>query len=471
MDIEKLKGFIAKKWDESIVSELSEYIKIPCQSPAFDPEWEKNRYFDQALDLMTAWCRKQDLTGLSLEVVKLEKRTPLLLIEVVGSGNRQDETILLYGHLDKQPETEGWDDDKGPWKPVLQADKLYGRGGADDGYAVFSAISAIKALQEQGFSHARCVIIIEACEESGSYDLPAYLDALKDRLGEPGLVVCLDSGCGNYDQLWLTTSLRGFISGNLSAHIITEGIHSGSGSGIVPSSFRILRQILNRLEDAETGKILIKELNVEIDAGVAAEAKKAANVLGSDLKASYPFVEGAVAVSNENNELVLNRTWRPALSYIGVNGFPKDGAVGNVLRPFSVLNLSLRLPPSINAEAVQNILKDVLEKDPPYQAEVNFKLQAAVSGWVAPKLESWLKDCLNSASQTYFGKEEIYMGEGGSIPFMNILSNMFPKAQFVITGVLGPHSNAHGPNEFIHIPTAKKVTCCVAEVIKAFSSK
>lgn len=471
MDKEKLKTYIAKKWDESIVAELSDYIKIPCQSPCFDKEWEKNRYFDQALDLMISWCKRQNLTGLSLEVVKLEKRTPLLLIEVAGNGKLKDETILLYGHLDKQPEMEGWDADKGPWKPVFKNDKLYGRGGADDGYAVFSAISAIKALQEQDISHARCVIIIEACEESGSYDLPAYLEDLKDRLGKPGLVICLDSGCGNYDQLWLTTSLRGFLAGKLNAHILTEGIHSGNGSGVVPSSFRILRQLLNRVEDANTGEILINALNTEIDSEIAAEAKKAAKVLGAGLKSSYPFVAGATAVSDEDDELVLNRTWRPSLSYIGMDGIPKSGVAGNVLRPYSSLNLSFRLPPSIDAKAIQNTVKETFEKDPPYQAEIKFELQSAVSGWVAPKLEKWLKECLSTASQNYFGNEEIYMGEGGSIPFMNILSNMFPSAQFVITGVLGPHSNAHGPNEFIHIPTAKKVTCCIAEVIEAFSSR
>ena len=194
-----------------------------------------------------------------LEVIRLEGRTPLIFFEVPATrsdASGSAETVMFYGHLDKQPEFNGWRHDLGPWTPKYEDGKLYGRGGADDGYAVYAALTAIQSLDAQGIPRPRCVGLIETCEESGSVDLPAYIQALKARLGQVGLVVCLDSGAGNYDQLWLTTSLRGMVSGVLKVEILTEGVHSGDASGLVPSSFRIMRQVLDRLEDSATGRLL-----------------------------------------------------------------------------------------------------------------------------------------------------------------------------------------------------------------------
>ncbi len=466
MDASQAKQFIDAKWDAEIVPQLVEYVRIPNKSPMFDADWVANGHMDRAVALMEAWARAQDIPGMTLEVVRLEGRTPLIFIEVpAANSGRDDDCVLLYGHLDKQPEMTGWDAGKGPWEPVIEGDRLYGRGGADDGYALFGSLAAVMALQAQGAPHARCVVLIEACEESGSYDLPYYVDHLAARIGKPSLIVCLDSGCGNYEQMWLTTSLRGMTGGNLRVDVLDEGVHSGDASGVVASSFRILRQVLSRLEDETTGRILPGELHAEIPAQRLEQAKRSAEVLGTDVYSKFPFVGGMRPMNDDLAELVLNRTWRPALSITGVGGLPALDSAGNVLRPFTAVKLSLRLPPTADAIKAGEFLKNLLEKDPPYGARVSFQLEKAGSGWNAPALAPWLEQSVDEASRTFFGPPPAYMGEGGSIPFMGMLGEKFPGAQFLITGVLGPHSNAHGPNEFLHIPTGKRVSACVAKVI------
>jgi acetylornithine deacetylase/succinyl-diaminopimelate desuccinylase-like protein len=467
MDTARLSGFIGGLWDGEIVPQLVEYIRIPNKSPMFDAQWVEHGYMDQAVALLERWARGKlaGLPGATLEVVRLPGRTPLIYIDVPATLAGCDETVVLYGHLDKQPEMTGWAEGLGPWTPVLKGDKLYGRGGADDGYAMFGSLAALLALAEQGVPHARCVIMIEACEESGSYDLPFYVDHLAARIGSPSLVVCLDSGCGNYDQLWLTTSLRGMTGGELTVQVLEEGVHSGDASGVVPSSFRILREILSRLEDPATGRIKPEELYVEIPPQRVEQARRSTEVLGEAVYDKFPFVEGMRPVTDDLVELVLNRTWRPQLAVTGVGGMPALESAGNVLRPFTAVKLSLRVPPTLNGSKAGKFLKELLEKDPPYGAKVTFKLEKDGSGWNAPQLSPWLEQAVAEASEHYFGAPAAYMGEGGSIPFMGMLGEKFPQAQFLITGVLGPHSNAHGPNEFLHIPTGKKVSMVVAEVV------
>ncbi len=462
MDSKKISDSVGALWDAQIVPQLIDYIRIPNKSPMFDADWQQHGHMDAAVALMEAWAKSQPIPGMQVEVVRLPGRTPLIFIEIPGQC---DDVVLLYGHLDKQPEMSGWAEHLGPWTPVLEGDRLYGRGGADDGYAIFGTLAAIRALHEQGVPHARCVVMIEACEESGSYDLPYYVDHLAARIGKPSLIVCLDSGCGNYDQLWLTTSLRGMAGGNLVVKVLDEGVHSGDASGIVASSFRILRQLLSRLEDQASGRILPSELHVEIPAQRIAQAQRTAQVLGSEVYDKFPFVEGMQPMTADLAELVLNRTWRPALSVTGVGGLPALDSAGNVLRPFTAVKLSLRLPPTLDAKQAGEFVKRLLEADPPYGAHVTFELEKAGSGWQAPALAHWLEQSVEQASQTYFGAPVAYNGEGGSIPFMGMLGEKFPGAQFLITGVLGPHSNAHGPNEFLHIPTGKRVSMCVAQVI------
>lgn len=468
MDNARIAAYLDRKWDEDIVPQLVDYIRIPNKSPMFDPDWVAHGHMDAAVALMERWAKAQAIPGLVVEVLRLEGRTPLIYLEIPASGESIGaDTVLLYGHLDKQPEMTGWDADLGPWTPVLKGDKLYGRGGADDGYAIFGSLAAVMALQEQGLPHARCVILIEACEESGSYDLPAYVDHLAERIGKPSLVVCLDSGCGNYEQLWCTTSLRGLAGGNLTVKVLSEGVHSGDASGIVPSSFRVLRDLLSRLEDEATGKLKLDDLYVEVPEERREQARKVAEVLGTEVYDKFPLLPGMSPMDSDPAELVLNRSWRPALSITGADGLPPLASAGNVLRPFTAVKLSLRLPPTLDGKQAGQLLKDVLLRDPPYGAEITLELEKSSSGWNAPAQAPWLKQAIDDASQAAFGKPAVYVGEGGSIPFMGMLGEKFPGAQFMITGVLGPHSNAHGPNEFLHIPTGKRVTACVSHVLLA----
>jgi acetylornithine deacetylase/succinyl-diaminopimelate desuccinylase-like protein len=464
MDHARVTSFMETMWETDILPTLTEYIAIPNKSPAFDAKWAEHGHMDKAVALFERWAREKitAFPGATLEVVRLPERTPLIFIEVPGTVK---DTVLLYGHLDKQPEMKGWAEGTGPWRPLRNDDKLYGRGGADDGYAMFAAISALLALKEQGIAHARAVIVIEACEETGSPDLPFYIDHLSDRIGTPSLVVCLDSGCGNYDQLWLTTSLRGIAMGNLTIRVLTEGVHSGDASGIVPSSFRIGRALLSRIEDEATGEMKLADIFVQVPPERIEQAKQAAKILGKDVYAKFPFAGATAPMASDLAELVLNRTWRPELAVTGMDGYPQPENAGNVLLPYSTLKLSLRLPPTCDAAQATAAMKKALERDPPYGAEIAFEAEEGQSGWNAPKLSPWLKTSLDAASNTYFGKPTAFMGEGGSIPFMAMLGEKYPSTQFVVTGVLGPHSNAHGPNEFLHIPMAKKVSGCIAAVL------
>jgi len=462
MNPAKVRDFVNKQWDEQVVPRLTEYIKIPCKSPLFDAQWAEHGHIDRAVDLMTAWAKTQRIAGMTIEVVRLEGRTPLIFIDIPGEG---DDCVVLYGHLDKQPEMTGWAPHLGPWTPVLEGDKLFGRGGGDDGYAIFGSLTALAALEEQGVPRSRCVVMIEACEESGSYDLPYYVEHLAGRIGKPSLVVCLDAGCGNYDQLWLTTSLRGMCGGSLRVQVLDEGVHSGDASGVVASSFRIIRQLLSRLEDETTGKVKPKDLYVEIPAQRLEEARRAADALGEALYSKFPFADGTTPVSGDLTELTLNRTWRPTLSITGADGLPALQNAGNVLRPFTAVKVSMRLPPTLDGAAASERVKRLLEADPPYGAKVTFEAEKPATGWNAPAVAPWLERSLDGASREFFGRPPALMGEGGTIPFMGMLGARFPEAQFLITGVLGPRSNAHGPNEFLHVPTGKRVTMIVAQVV------
>ncbi|MDH3296181.1 MAG: M20/M25/M40 family metallo-hydrolase [Acidimicrobiia bacterium] len=470
MDEVKGQRLIADLWADEIVPQLHAYIEIPALSPAFDPVWERSGHIEQAVQLVVDWMQRQPIEGMAVNVQRLDGRTPLVVAEIEPfgpSGGSLPEITVLYGHLDKQPEMIGWDEGLGPWTPVMRGTRLYGRGGADDGYAVFASLAAVAAVQAAGGSHGRLLVLIEASEESGSHDLPAHIDALSDRLGDVGLVVCLDSGCANYDTLWLTTSLRGVVSGRLQVDIVTQGLHSGGYGGVVPSTFRIIRRLLDRVEDAADGRILIEAANVEIPAHRVAEAESTAALLGQAALRNVPFVEGAGPAVDTVVDGLLAKTWRPSLSYIGADGLPPTGQAGNVLRPSTTLKLSLRIPPTADPELVKRQLARTLTVDPPYGAAVVFEGGEAAPGWNAPDLSPWLQSALDQASKNHFGQPMQLYGEGGTIPFMGMLGEKFPSAQFVITGVLGPGSNAHGPNEFIDVAYAETLTGCLAAVLDA----
>jgi acetylornithine deacetylase/succinyl-diaminopimelate desuccinylase-like protein len=440
-------------WDKRVLPALAEYTRIECLSPAFDPDWAERGALTEAAELLCAWTQEQD-GGLITEVVQLPGRTPVLLVENGGSGD----PILIYGHMDKQPPLGDWRPGLSPFEPVFEGDLLYGRGTADDGYALFAAVTGLLAAEG---GRGRVVILIEASEESGSPDLSAYVEHLRARIGTPSLVICLDSGCLSYDRLWLTSSLRGNLVASVRVDVLTEGVHSGAGGGVVPSSFRILRRILSRVEDETTGEILLPELR---GAGVPHDLEASLRAAAEEFPDSaLPAVDGLRLAGGGAGDRLVARAWSAALEVIGMDGIPAVRDGGNVLRPFTTAKLSLRLPPDVDAQAAADALISAVTTDE--GAHITIDLEGVANGWVAPPLDGNNRAALERASQASFGQPVGFHGEGGTIPFLADLKRSFPSTQFVATGVLGPHSNAHGPNEFLHIPMAKAVTQAVTELL------
>lgn len=464
MNIPQLQTFVAQSWERDVLPSLMDFIRIPALSPNFDPAWAEHGVLDQAAEFAKNWCDNLALAGLLSEIVRLPGRTPLLWVEIPGDIPA---TALFYGHLDKQPEAGGWRDGLGPWQPVIEDDKLYGRGAVDDGYALYTALTAIRACKEQGVAHPRCVLLIECSEESGSPDLPAYLDFLATRIGTPDLVIGLDSGCGDYQRLWVTTSLRGLLNGVLDVAVLTEGVHSGDAGGVVASSFRIIRHLLDRLEDSAGGEILPRQFHTAIPPERVAQTHRAAAVLGDAVYTKFPSVAGLQPLGQDPAELLLKRAWHPALAVTGADGLPPTAGAGNQLRVHTALKLSLRLPPGVAANTAALELKNLLEADPPHAAHVSFTPEQAAPGWNAAPPAAWFEAVLHRSSQAHFGNDAVFLGEGVTIPFAHLLGSRYPAAQFLITGVLGPASNAHGPNEFLHLAAARKLTACLAQILAA----
>jgi acetylornithine deacetylase/succinyl-diaminopimelate desuccinylase-like protein len=464
-------SFSNRFWNEVAIPGLSEFIKIPCKSLTFDADWKRSGHVMAAANLLADWAKAQNLPGFKSEIVQLKNCTPLLYIEIIGSAG-SDNTTLFYGHLDKMPESEGWEKGLSPWNPVIRDNKLYGRGSVDNGYALFTLVAALKILENQNIPYGRIVILIESGEESGSPHFPAYLQHLHERIGNPKLILCLDAGCHSYDRLWCTNSLRGIIEGTLKVSILRENVHSGSASGIIPSSFRIMRQLLNRIEDEDTGEILLKSCNVKIPGEYKKQAKALAQFFGKSFYEAFPLMPNMQPVTDEIDELILNRNWRPTLSVIGAEGLPTVQNAGSVIRPYTSLQLSLRIPPLCKVAEVEKEFKEVLEKDPPYGAEVSFLSPGGNAvGWCAPVMSKSLQEAIDMSSLEYFGNEPLYSGEGGSIGVIPLMQEFFPQAQYLVTGLLsGPGANEHGPNESLDISAAKKFTCCMAKILKSYDN-
>jgi len=468
MNLQLLRSRIDSLWDQSILPQLQDYIRIPNKSPHFDAGWEAAGHMEAAVQLMARWCRQLPLPGMSVEIRRIPGRTPLLYVDIPGE---MPDTVLLYGHLDKQPEFTGWAPGLSPWEPVIRDGKLYGRGGADDGYALFGSLAAILALKEQGVPLARCVLLIEASEESGSIDLPAHLESLGDALGEPSLVVCLDAECCDYERLWCTTSLRGNLTGRLEVRVLTEGVHSGMGTGIAATPFRIAQQLLARLEDPASGEVRVPELQVDIPADRREQIQAAAATLGETVAGKLPWAGSTAPVSRDPAQLITNYTWRATLAVTGADGLPPVADAGNVLLPMVALKLSMRLPPTCDGARAARVMKELLERNPPYGAQVRFDIDPPTDGWNAPSFAPWLERSIQRASREIYGREPMNAGCGGTIPFMAMLGLRFPRTQFFITGVLGPQANAHGPNEFLHLAYVKQLTAALSLVLEDHATR
>lgn len=456
-------------FERDAVETLTAYAAIPSLSPMFDERWAASGHIEEAIQLLAEWARARALGSFDVRIHRLDGRTPVLVVTVEQTDEGAG-TAVLYGHLDKQPPLGDWSHGLEPFVPVRRGDRIYARGIADDGYSTFSALLAIEAMEAHGIAHSRCVVLIEASEESGSPDLDAYLDHLKDHLGEVELMICLDSGALTYDRLWVTTSLRGVLNVEVNIKVLAQGQHSGSASGVVPSSFRILRQLLDRLEDAATGEVLVPELRADIPIEQVSAARAVAEEFGDIIARELPTLEGVELMGLNAEERILRRTWYPTLSIVGMGDIPAPNIAGNVLRPQTTCVLSFRLPPNVDANVAKNAVEKILTSDVPSSAKVALSHWNTGSGWVAPPLAPWLSLALDNASTAAFGRPAGFTGEGGSIPFLASLARRYPKVQFVATGVLGPQSNAHGIDEMIDLPMAVGVTNAVITVLGAFAS-
>jgi acetylornithine deacetylase/succinyl-diaminopimelate desuccinylase-like protein len=444
-------------FERDALETISTFATIPCLSPSFDTEWVRNGHIDRAIELLSDWALARNFANFDVEIHRLENRTPVLVVTIAATAPG-DGTAVLYGHLDKQPPLGDWSEGLGPYDPVRRDDRLYARGVGDDGYSTFSALLAVEAMETQNIPHSRCVVLIEASEESGSPDLEAYLDYLKDHLGRVKLMICLDSGALTYDRLWVTTSLRGVVNFDLEIEVLAQGQHSGSASGVVPSSFRILRQLLDRVEDASTGEVLVPQLNATIPEAVIDAAAALAAEFGDIIARELPTLEGVELMGASAEERILRRTWYPTLSIVGLGGAPTPEIAGNVLRPSTTAKLSFRLPPSVDAEDAKAALIPILTTNVPSSAKVTLKNWEIGSGWHSPPLAPWLAHALDIAS-----------ADGGSIPFLASLGKRYPDVQFVATGVMGPQSNAHAIDEFLDLPMTVGITNSVITVLSEYA--
>ncbi len=450
-----------RRWHADVLPGLVRYGEVPSLSPDFDPRWEETGHIARAAEILRAWADVRAVDGLEVEVIAPTGRTPVVLADAPPTRGARG-TVLVYGHLDKQPPMGEWRDGLAPFSPVRDGDRLYGRGIADDGYALFAALTAVELLDAHGIARPRVVTLIEASEESGSPDLPAHLDALAERIGRPDLVVCLDSGCLSYDRLWLTTSLRGNLVVIVRVDVLTEGVHSGSAGGIVPTSLRVLRLLLDRLEDPATGDVRLGALHAEVPESHRPDGSvpwAASDVL--------PTVPGLVLAGDSEADRLVRRAWAPALTVTGMDGVPAVRDGGNVLRPFTTAKLSVRLPPTVDAGTAAAAVTSALCADPPCGAQVSVQVETPATGWAAPPLAPWALDAFVRASRDVFTRSPGTLGEGGTIPFLAMLDERYPGVPLVATGVLGPGSNAHGPNEFLHVPMAEAVTVATARLLEA----
>ena len=413
---------------------------------------------DKAAEFLKSWVESRDIRGMKVELLRSDMRTPFLFIEIEGDT---DETVLMYGHLDKQPPMLPWRDGLDPWVPVREGDLVYGRGLADDGYSTFAAVGAVEAALKAGHKIPRVVIMIEASEESGSPDLTNYVAELKERIGNPSTVITLDSEDRDGDRLWLTQSLRGMVNGFLTVETMPTTMHSGLATGVVPSASRIFRMLLARIENPETGHIINEIASPPLTDEFRTYAETVARDVPGFLE-SYDLPVGLSAAGDTLHETVANNLVRAGLEITGITGLPEAHTSGNVSVGKITTRVSVRIPPGVDPDTVATEFKRIFEENPPYGAKVTYEFQSGDWGWMAKPFTPGMAKRLSQTTQSIFGTEPGLLGVGASIPFVQIMVQHFPKAEHILTGVLSQASHAHGPNENMSVRKVKRITEFVA---------
>ena len=461
-----LSNLIEHHWEDDTLDALIDFVRLPAKSPAFDADWESHGFLKTACQKAALWGQKR-FPQATFEVLEAPGKTPCLFFDIPAQGEASEAAAFFYGHLDKQPEAAGWTKNRAPFKPVIEEGRLYGRGCADDGYSIYAALTAVKALEEAKMPHPRCCGLIETREESGSEDLPHWLATVAPRCGKVGLVTVLDSAAGDYERLWITASFRGIVAATLRVKVLRHGLHSGTASGIAPESFMIARELLSRVENCATGEITDPAFNCPIPAERRNQIDAAAKLLADKVTDDFPWAGNTQPRFATISENLLAQTWKPQLAIIGAEGIPSLQEAGNVLRPETALRLSIRIPPCVDPEKALASLKAKLTENIPYGAEASIENTQAASGWNAPLEAPWFTKAVEEIGHSVFGTPSAYIAEGGSIPILNLFADTFPGSQMFVTGVLGPASNAHGPDEMLDIGYTVKLTTAVANLLHA----
>lgn len=465
-DSEANLRIVREEWDSALPS-LQEFVRIPNLTPRMDKEWETNGLLDKAANHVAEWFRAQDIHGCKVEVLKDPGFSPFVFTEIAATPNsaKATSTFLMYGHIDKQPHGVGWAPDIEPTSGLVRDGMLYGRGAVDDGYHSYACGIAIKALQRQGIAHSRIVILSECSEESGSVHLGHYVEQLAPRIGCPSAVFCCDAGGDDYETLWATTALRGTLRANVNVSLLKSGQHSGVFGGAFPDAFRVMRLLLARLEDPNTGKILLPELHTKIPVERQSEMTALAEKYGYLPGVSTELLDGVHPQTEDAYQMRVDTSWAPCMTVVGVDGLPSIDKASPVLHPFVKLAVVIRIPPLVSADVAVSAVKEALERDPPYGAKVE-AVVTGYSGWNAPEMKANLKDACERSCQTYFcGNPVAKQCAGGGIPLVNMLNEMFPEAALLVTGALGPGGNMHGPNEALNLEHVQKFTACLAMIM------
>ncbi len=459
--------FISEFWDTKALPSLMDFIRIPALSTTFDAKWEENGYLRQTCEHVAQWIQTQ-IPDAKCEIFQEKDRTPCLFVEILSKKEvNNDTTVAFYGHFDRQPEASGWDEGLGAWNPVIRNGKLYGRGTADDGYSVYMMIAAIAALRHHKIEHPRCVGIFETQEESGSKDLPYYLQKLKERFQNPTSLFVLDNHCGDYQRVWLSASLRGVLGGTLTVKTLEHGVHSGTYSGMVPDAFGIAQALITRLHDPVTGEIKIKACHTTIPTIRRHQLMQASKVLGNLVWNHSPLLSGVTTKLKNNDDIMFNMTWKPALTVIGMEGLPSIDHAANVVTKEVKFALSMRIPPNIDTELAAKSIEEALLNEPPYGAHIEWTDVSVLPGWAMTAENPKNEELIDKASQEVFGEKAVFTGQGGTIAVIADFEATFPNSTIVLTGVLGPDSNAHAPNEALDIKYTKQLTEVVSNYLKS----
>ena len=460
MDKKSFEKYIEKMFTYNMIPNLMNFIRIPNLSPAYDYEWNTNGLLLKAANLIIAYAKSLEIKNAQINLIQDKGYSPLIFIEIPASRPNDNRTVLLYAHFDKQPHGTGWDDDKGPTKPVIQNGRLYGRGSADDGYASFSMLTAIKACQEHNCPLPRICLIFEGAEESTDEHLTYYFNKLLPIIGENVIAfIPLDSGCADYDRLWITNSLRGVCDYEINIQTLDNNISFGpEASGRIAENLFILRKAIDAVMDTSTGDVKIEEFYVkDIPEEIQEEMDKEIEIVGEQFFKEIPLYEGVKPLKTDIKEAMINNRWKPTCSILGIDNCPKIEDNGFGVKKSITVKMSMRLPPGIDSHAALEALKKVVKENIYFDAKVKFLSAEVADGWKLTNFSEKTKNVLNKASKEYFGNELVFKGMGGSIPFITYFQTKYPNADVICTGILGADCFEHGPNENLHLEACKKM--------------